>query len=328
MAWIYKALSNTLAGLYYTETAIVSLVIDSGLRPGDYLYQGTADNVFTLMIKKLESQGKVKQLVSTALKEYPENPILKDVINDVTEDDMHNSVYAGAPPKMDPSAINKDRYEKITGDQSTLLPINFLELGLLRSTAVARIVTPHGLGSGFLINDNDLFLTNNHVIDKKPSSGSYKVQFNYQQSIKNLPLQYEEYEMDDSFFYTSIQEDWTIVKIKGNPSGKYGFIPLTIPNNVKESDFVNIIQHPGGEYKQIGLYHNVVTHADENVIQYLTDTRPGSSGSPVFNSSWEVVALHHSGGFLPVPGKGRTMLCNEGINIKRVINSLEALNIF
>lgn len=28
---------------------------------------------------------------------------------------------------------------------------------------------------------------------------------------------------------------------------------------------------------------------------YLTDTLPHSSGSPVFNSEWEVVALHHAG---------------------------------
>ena len=33
----------------------------------------------------------------------------------------------------------------------------------------------------------------------------------------------------------------------------------------------------------------------EQFLHYRTDTAPGSSGSPVFNDQWEVVALHHSG---------------------------------
>ena len=74
--------------------------------------------------------------------------------------------------------------------------------------------------------------------------------------------------------------------------------------------------------KQISLYHNIVTNTNERVVQYLTDTLKGSSGSPVFNSDWEVVALHHSGGGnkpgepeLPEGIKSR----NEGIFINKII---------
>jgi V8-like Glu-specific endopeptidase len=58
-------------------------------------------------------------------------------------------------------------------------------------------------------------------------------------------------------------------------------------------------------------------------VQYLTDTEPGSSGSPVFDSQWRLVALHHSGGWLPEPGRETKFYRNEGININRVIDGLK-----
>lgn len=74
--------------------------------------------------------------------------------------------------------------------------------------------------------------------------------------------------------------------------------------------------------KQISLYHNIVTHTNERIVQYLTDTLKGSSGSPVFNSEWEVVALHHSGGGSksdePALMDG-LKIRNEGILINKII---------
>jgi V8-like Glu-specific endopeptidase len=55
----------------------------------------------------------------------------------------------------------------------------------------------------------------------------------------------------------------------------------------------------------------------------LTDTLPGSSGSPVFNSSWQVVALHHSGGWLPEPGTNRVSFRNEGIHVRTLMRGLK-----
>jgi len=321
----YAALANTLAGLYYRTNDIATLLIDAGFQPQKFVLDGSSANViWTLALKTIEHLQRIKDIVRAALKDYPDNPILLDYqANDTT---TMNSVYAGAEPGQK-GTIAKKEFEKLTGEQSTLLPISFLEKGLLKARSVARILTPDGMGTGFLISDGDLLLTNNHVIPKKPGAGKYKAQFNYQKSLNGDMVRAETLEIDTTVFETSVENDWSVVKVNGNPSGTYGHIPL-IPVDIDAKDFVNIIQHPGGEHKQIGLYHNLVTFKNDQVIQYLTDTLPGSSGSPVFNSNWDVVALHYSGGWIEEPGAGGPpVLRNEGININIVLKALQKLNL-
>ncbi|XSC42439.1 trypsin-like serine peptidase [Bradyrhizobium sp. RDT10] len=61
--------------------------------------------------------------------------------------------------------------------------------------------------------------------------------------------------------------------------------------------FLSIVQHPGGQSKQIAIRENKLLPFDdtEDFLTYQSDTFRGSSGSPVFNDLWDVVALHHSG---------------------------------
>jgi V8-like Glu-specific endopeptidase len=55
---------------------------------------------------------------------------------------------------------------------------------------------------------------------------------------------------------------------------------------------VNIVQHPRGDPKRVALRNNLVSGADETSIRYFTDTDVGSSGSPVCDDRWQVVAIH------------------------------------
>ena len=86
-----------------------------------------------------------------------------------------------------------------------------------------------------------------------------------------------------------------------------------------------IIQHPGGGPKQIALAHNLVTFVNHQFVHYLTDTMPGSSGSPVFNEAWQVIALHHSGGWLREPGGKEQLFRNEGIAIEPLLSGAQEL---
>jgi len=191
-----------------------------------------------------------------------------------------------------------------------------------------------GVGSGFLFGE-DLLLTNHHVLEDRTQAQTAKAQFNYQQTLDGLAAQFDEYELDpDSLFFTSEDHDWSAVKVKAKDGESVGkkWAPLKLSEqDPKIDDFTIIIQHPSGGPKQIALYHNVIAFVDpaKRVVQYLTDTEPGSSGSPVFDTSWNVIALHHSGGWLREPGADpkKTFYRNEGIHINTVIGGLKSAGV-
>jgi V8-like Glu-specific endopeptidase len=59
---------------------------------------------------------------------------------------------------------------------------------------------------------------------------------------------------------------------------------------------------------------------NDRLLHYRSPTEPGSSGSPVFNDQWELIALHHAGGTdLPrLNNHGGTYAANEGITLPAI----------
>jgi hypothetical protein len=122
------------------------------------------------------------------------------------------------------------------------------------------------------------------------------------------------------------RHDWTIVRVQDNPTSVYGSLDLA---PMADSDWtatgdnlrwVNIIQHPFGGPKAIAIYHNLLTYRDANYMLYTTDTQPGSSGSPIFDSDWRVVGLHRGFKYASDAGKRqRAAFRNWGTTIDRVI---------
>ena len=211
--------------------------------------------------------------------------------------------------------------EKIIGE-NTLRDVRLLELALEASRAVVRIVTADSLGSGFLVAP-DLIMTNHHVIPGPAAAPPCAFQFNYQldRQLKPTPVRAARAK-PDGLFYTNPALDVTLVEALDVPAG---VAPLTLARlRVQKEERVNIIQHPGGHYKKISMQNNFVAYADAQVIQYLTSTEPGSSGSPVFNNDFVVVGIHHSGGELPEPGGDQVYLRNAGSSMIAVLDDLQA----
>jgi hypothetical protein len=88
-----------------------------------------------------------------------------------------------------------------------------------------------------------------------------------------------------------------------------------------------IIGHPSGtEQLMLSIHDNLVLDGDDTRIHYRTPTEGGSSGSPVFNREWEVIALHHKG-LEKMPrlhGHPGTYAANEGIWLDRIKGELQA----
>lgn len=309
--------------LYPTQASAVGLVQRAQLPARFVDFSGTSTDIWMSILDQARIRNKFDALIGKASADYPE----------VQFPALARQAEQPAPrgPRLDPNdwkgpAVEGGHLEQLIGSQPTFLPVKFLELGVQRARAVVRVACPEGFGSGFLIREN-LLITNNHVIPSTEVAQQTKIQFNYQETPAGLAAPVAEFKLAPSDgFATSPAvggDDWTAVRISGNPNADWGALELA-QTTVKAQDFVNIIQHPSGDPKQVALYHNLVAYADDRVVQYLTDTRPGSSGSPVFDSDWRVVALHQRGGWLTEPASKRVFFRNEGIHINAVLRGLSA----
>lgn len=327
-------LRDILADLYWNVPESRRIVQQAGLNPAFISFKDSAINNWHFILDYARQDvTSVNAIIDVAIGEQP--PAKKQTLLMAKE---HALNVRGADITKDVDwkrPLDSDQLEKITGRQSTLMPIAFLEKGLERAKSVVRMdLGKRGNGSGFLIGD-DILLTNHHVLEDIAQAREAKAQFNYQQTLSGLSADYEEYELDpDSLFKTSADDDWTAVKVKSKqgetPGSKWGLLNIA-EQDPQVDDFTIIIQHPSGGPKQIALYHNVIAYidSDKRIMQYLTDTEPGSSGSPVFDTQWNVIALHHSGGWLREPGKDpkQKFYRNEGIHINTVIAGLKGAGV-
>ena len=327
-------LRDILADLYWDTPESRRVVQQAGLNPAFIPVRPSAiTNWHSSLDYARQDASSVDAIIDVAAREQP--PAKKDVLL-MAKQHMLNLRGTDITKDVDwKRPLDSAQLEKITGKQSTLLPIAFLERGLERAKAIARMdLGARGSGSGFLIGD-DLLLTNHHVLEDKAQAREAKAQFNYQQTLAGLAATYDEYELDpDSLFKTSADDDWTAVKVKpkqGDVPGKKWAVLEVAERDPQIDDFTIIIQHPSGGPKQIALYHNVIAFIDtaKRVVQYLTDTEPGSSGSPVFDTQWNLIALHHSGGWLREPGNDpkQKFYRNEGIHINTVIAGLKSAGV-
>jgi endonuclease G, mitochondrial len=220
------------------------------------------------------------------------------------------AVVAGvgtATPGARTTLVEKIGLERVLG-RADFLGINFLETALAVSRFVGRIqirTSPgvtDGYGTGFMVSPR-LLLTNNHVLSSEAEAVHSEVEFDYQNDRFGRLLPVVTYRLlPGTFFLTSRELDFTLVAVSETSSQgniqlkRYGWSRL-IASQGKAllGDALNIVQHPKGGIKQIVLRSNQLIDLFDNYAHYKTDTEPGSSGSPVYNDQWEIVALHHSG---------------------------------
>ncbi|GHC96951.1 DNA/RNA non-specific endonuclease [Novosphingobium pokkalii] len=189
-----------------------------------------------------------------------------------------------------------------------LLDVNFLDRCSLARRCVGRIRIlgggRQGWATGFLIAPG-VILTNHHVFPDAASVASSRIGFDYWFDVAGQrPADPDEFDLQpERLFVTNAELDYSVVAVAPLSAGRAAIVDRRYlrlfqeSGKAKQGDFVTIIQHPDGVPMQIALRENQVIRAaeDEPSIWYHADTAHGSSGSPVFNDSLQVVALHSSG---------------------------------
>lgn len=241
--------------------------------------------------------------------------------------------------------------ERILGTND-LVNIYFLQDALLISRTVGRVWicdssgVLRGYGNGFMVSPS-LMLTNYHVLPDAESALHSKIEFNYQLTDQDKLSDSELFELDPTSFYYSFEAlDFALIAVKpmstsGALLSGFGYNQLSKEEGKTIiSQWLNIIQHAAGMPKQVALRGNQLIDIMEHFIHYTTDTVPGSSGSPVYNERWEVVAIHHSGvweedkdghilalnGSKWTASMGEDQIkwkANEGVRISSIIKHLE-----
>jgi V8-like Glu-specific endopeptidase len=214
--------------------------------------------------------------------------------------------------------------EKIIG-ANNLKRVDWLRLGLERARSIGRITTPFNLGTGFLIRGGRL-VTNYHVLPSEAMAAKAYVEFNVEEDWQGNLTPAVRYEFDPTSFRGDKALDYCVITVKpreGAPALEtWGTLEFELGKMPQVGEHVTIIQHPAGGVKQIALTANQVVNLHEFRLQYATDTMPGSSGSPVFNDDWKVVALHHKGGNLVADASGHKIYANEGILLSAIAPQL------
>jgi V8-like Glu-specific endopeptidase len=224
-----------------------------------------------------------------------------------------------------PSAEN---LEKIWSQRARFAnSVTFFERGLAVARSTGRIETVPGdsglgepIGTGFLVGPN-LLLTNYHVISPSDPLQDRQVRFGYRIDQAGRRQNGQTFTLKKILASSQPEElDFSLIQIEESPGDnpEIGFLRPHAKDVGKDTP-VYVIQHPCGEPQKVVLQDNwcIGVSSDQRRVYYSSNTLGGSSGSPVCNEQWEVVALHHAS--RPTASEDKSFQGNEGILMKEIM---------
>jgi len=167
-----------------------------------------------------------------------------------------------APEGAKPSRVD---LERIIGTND-LLDVNYFERGLRAARSVGRIVflgvgnRETGYATGFMVSPR-LMLTNHHVFGDKSDAEAAVVEFGYEFDTVGQLRRPERFRFaPDEYFFAVKELDFALVAVDPTPQfenrslDQFRWLPLyQTLGKVNEGEFVSIIQHPGGQPKQLAV---------------------------------------------------------------------------
>lgn len=185
---------------------------------------------------------------------------------------------------------------------------------LAARNAVGRIESPQqqAIGTGVLVG-KDVLLTCYHVFRTSMVKRAW-VRFNYQEGGYNELPGYL-FELDLDFLRSSDRPDYALVRIKREPSQR---VVEPVSALLDEGQEIRLIHHPRGEYVAISEVGQIA-RVGEDYIDHNINSYEGSSGGPIFDREWQLVAINRGN-----PGIGRQIEPGtlEAIPIRAISNSI------
>ncbi|WP_055599764.1 trypsin-like peptidase domain-containing protein [Streptomyces aureus] len=325
-----------------------------GITPQYRNFLPSASGPYQQMLSDLSAMNQVERLVDTTvpLQQWLENArrLTRAATTLAVFDHALDMVIrkATGEPDVAPVVFTGETKEEIIFRDDTV-PFLFMQGGDAAGRAVARIKVPpyqggapqpqafpHA-GTGWLIAPR-LLVTNHHVVTARSRTGPERMVVDpadLQLQAQNSTCRFD-YLDDESgteevsggaLLASDEALDYAVLRLAdGRASPETVLRVATEPLKVAKDQpvAVNVIQHPGGAPKRIGLRNNLVYEADDRDLRYFTDTRAGSSGSPVLTDDWTVVALHRGARRVEdVSFQGKnTAFVNVGTQVSSVLRHL------
>ncbi|MEB3149292.1 MAG: trypsin-like peptidase domain-containing protein [Sphaerospermopsis sp.] len=198
------------------------------------------------------------------------------------------------------------QYESLLKDEPNWYDVNFLQQAMESSLSVCKVEIPkHKITATGVLIDKRLVLTNYHVLHP-PQQPNITInpqeiilRFGYFDDIANKG---KAFRLDQGnpilsssptsiLDYVLLQVDESILQTKDIKP-----VNWNSHNILVQGSSINLLQHPGGETLKVCLSPDAITAVNERkgLVQYVSRTCSGSSGSPCFDNDWNLVALHHA----------------------------------
>ncbi|MFB7122121.1 trypsin-like peptidase domain-containing protein [Kitasatospora sp. NPDC056273] len=323
-------LRDLLASVHFRVNPVLELAQQAGIAPAEVNWDQPMSLVWFDLITVARKQEKLRPLLDR-IAAGPDQALAARVRELLAARPVLPAPEPELPSGTWAAFRDPDEQERQIFRASGFQDVAFLRRGAELATAVCRLLVTHPdgqacYGTAFRIGP-DLLLTNHHVLysDDRPAE-AVEAWFGYEQDLDGRELRYRTVRCDPATAVGRPEGDWAVIRTADPLPEDALVVPIPDRATVAEGDRVCIIQHPHGLVKKLAARHNVVRHVDEQVVQYWTDTEYGSSGAPVFDERWRLVALHR--GHVRIGQRlSASEFRNEGLRIERVAEGLAAAGV-